>query len=518
MERMKILLAEDNRSHQQLLEMALLEAAADVCVVDSAAACVERLSTESFDAMVLDFNLKDARADAVLRRAAEHLRHVPVIVVSGDEAQEIVINTLRLGASDFVPKAQAVQPGVLADRVRLAIDRAVLQRRERRHEQRRIRELTHIAHTDPLTGLFNRRYVDKLLSSRRWRCDRRELIAAILVDIDHFKAINDAHGHAVGDSVLVAVAREMRTWCDHAVAVRYGGEEFLALVHVSGEGEAWRLAESLRLAIARLEVVAGTRVIRPTVSIGVVTARTDELERDAVTRADHALYLAKDEGRNRTCTWAMVELRRLVDESPCGQEPLDALLRTLLRRLDPLLGPTQRELLAEAQEVAGIAGELAGVLIPHERKRIEFAARIRGLSRAIVPEETLAQVGRLSESEAALLASADAHAAEASVRLGADAWTASAVRDAHARADGADHESEFGALGPCPAAKIMGVASAIVAMRRTRPWRSALSRDEMLSQLDSGSGHRFDAEVVTVAKALLRSDTGSEAVPDVAPA
>jgi response regulator RpfG family c-di-GMP phosphodiesterase len=261
-------------------------------------------------------------------------------------------------------------------------------------------------------------------------------------------------------------------------------------------------------------------VIRPTVSIGVSTARTDELDDHAVTRADHALYLAKDEGRNRTCTWAMVELRRLVDEAPCGQQSLDVLIRALERRVEPWLGPTQKQLLAETVGVSRVAGELAAILAPHERARIELAARIRGLSRVLVPEETLAKATRLSESEAALLACADAHAAEASVRLGADAWIASAIRDAHAHADGSGSTCELGALGPCPAAKIISVASAVVALHQPRPWRPALSWIDTLAELENESGRRFDPQVVAAARTWLDSqDSGDRGArePEILP-
>ncbi len=156
------------------------------------------------------------------------------------------------------------------------------------------------ATTDALTGLPNRRYFDEFcgLLARRRRAD--DAVGVLLVDIDHFKRVNDEHGHSVGDEVLRAVARAIgRTVREHDVPARFGGEEFVVVLRNPGRDVAVEVAERIRTAIAALDL----RELGPasvTVSIGVAFSEVDdEPIRDLIEHADRALYEAKRGGRNR---------------------------------------------------------------------------------------------------------------------------------------------------------------------------------------------------------------------------
>ena len=174
----------------------------------------------------------------------------------------------------------------------------------RRRVQRLLWETQTLSHLDPLTGLANRRFLVEQ-APRIWRQARRDgtRVAAMLLDIDHFKRLNDAHGHAAGDAVLCAVASVLTATVRPAdVLARTGGEELVVLGLVSDAEEARRLAERLRAA------VAGTRTPDEhavTASIGVALTRPVDGEDpgDAlwrlVDRADAAMYEAKQQGRDR---------------------------------------------------------------------------------------------------------------------------------------------------------------------------------------------------------------------------
>ncbi|MBI2379598.1 MAG: diguanylate cyclase [Gammaproteobacteria bacterium] len=165
--------------------------------------------------------------------------------------------------------------------------------------------LEELAITDELTGLRNRRYLSHELG-KEWRRAKRfgSAFSLLLMDIDHFKLINDAHGHAAGDAVLVAVARILREAARETDCVaRWGGEEFVILLPgVSGAGTR-AFAERLRLQIAELTVPVREQRLSCTVSIGL--ADSLDLVADTPERllelADKALYRAKSEGRNRVC-------------------------------------------------------------------------------------------------------------------------------------------------------------------------------------------------------------------------
>jgi diguanylate cyclase (GGDEF)-like protein/PAS domain S-box-containing protein len=153
---------------------------------------------------------------------------------------------------------------------------------------------------DPLTGVHNRRAGESVLA-RAWTeaTTDGEPFSVIIADIDHFKPVNDTHGHAVGDRVLINVAEALRT-CVRAsdVLVRWGGEEFLVVAAGCALDRATELAERMRAAVAGcIDEDAG----RVTLSLGVAEWHTGELVDELVHRADEALYRAKSGGRNRVC-------------------------------------------------------------------------------------------------------------------------------------------------------------------------------------------------------------------------
>jgi diguanylate cyclase (GGDEF)-like protein len=174
----------------------------------------------------------------------------------------------------------------------------------RRRIERLLTATQAVSSTDPLTGLWNRRYLVQQ-AGRVWRQARRDgtRVAAMVLDLDHFKRLNDAHGHAAGDAVLSAVARSLGATVRPAdVLARTGGEELVVLGLVGDSAEAYHLAERLRLAVAVSRTADGHGI---TASIGIALTRpadgedaTDALWR-LIDRADAAMYEAKRQGRDR---------------------------------------------------------------------------------------------------------------------------------------------------------------------------------------------------------------------------
>lgn len=161
------------------------------------------------------------------------------------------------------------------------------------------RELECLARQDALTGLANRLAVNEQLHEEFLRMKRTGgVYSVLLMDIDHFKQVNDTHGHEVGDHVLKHMARILQGAVRETDFVaRFGGEEFLVILPDTDQGKAWAVAEKIRAAVADATVPAVGQV---TLSIGVAQAGSEEAnEEDAVRRADKGLYQAKAEGRNR---------------------------------------------------------------------------------------------------------------------------------------------------------------------------------------------------------------------------
>lgn len=158
--------------------------------------------------------------------------------------------------------------------------------------------LEHLANTDRLTGVCNRRALDGALNAEVERCRRYEhSLALLFLDLDHFKQVNDVHGHAVGDKVLQQFVVELRSLLrDSDVLGRWGGEEFIVMCPETASQDAVHLAERIRSHVADLDFPIAGRV---TVSIGVADFRPGDRIQDLVDRADQALYRAKLQGRNR---------------------------------------------------------------------------------------------------------------------------------------------------------------------------------------------------------------------------
>jgi diguanylate cyclase len=200
-------------------------------------------------------------------------------------------NQLRVQSELFVTRAEAQR----------AREQTELARADARRHRERAAELADKAERDPLTGLGNRRHLQR-------RCDEllpalardQEPLSLALLDLDHFKRVNDEHGHAAGDRVLQEVAQLLReNTRGRDVVVRQGGEEFLVMLPGMGEAHAHEACERLRECI---ESHAWTRLNKPglqvTVSIGLASAPPHEFQ-PLLLRADEALYRAKREGRNR---------------------------------------------------------------------------------------------------------------------------------------------------------------------------------------------------------------------------
>jgi diguanylate cyclase (GGDEF)-like protein len=155
---------------------------------------------------------------------------------------------------------------------------------------------------DPLTGLFNRRYMEETLARELARAERQKRpLSVIVVDVDHFKKINDTHGHPAGDAVLRKAGQYLGSVVrDSDVACRFGGEEFILILPDCHRDDAVIKADELRERLSLLSFSEGGAGIQITASLGVAAFPLDAIESQGLVQAaDAALYAAKKQGRNR---------------------------------------------------------------------------------------------------------------------------------------------------------------------------------------------------------------------------
>lgn len=240
-------------------------------------------------------------------RSRQTTRHAGVIIAVDREAQTPATMALDMGASDIVTLPLDFEE--LALRLRTQLSR----KRQGDRLRSRVRDGLQMAVTDPLTGLYNRRYAMSHLTRVRERALSNErTFAVMLIDLDKFKQVNDTHGHAAGDAVLKSVAGTLSANLRSVdLVARIGGEEFLAILPDILPDAALNAAERLREAVCAspINLPASNGQTEPTVliqtiSVGLITggggpAGTDISLSELLDRADRALYQAKEKGRNR---------------------------------------------------------------------------------------------------------------------------------------------------------------------------------------------------------------------------
>jgi two-component system, cell cycle response regulator len=291
-----ILVADDSATVRAVLGAQLGGAGYAVVPAADGREALARLREDRPDVALLDIEMPELDGFAVLDavRADPALATIPVLFLTGRaEAQDVAAGLAR-GAHDYVRKP--IEASELTARVRAALRVKDLADELRRRNA----ELERLVAIDDLTGVHNRRFTARELKRLVARGRRHgHALSVALLDVDHFKAINDRHGHEAGDAVLVGVAERMagRLRRDDVVG-RWGGEEFLVLLPEIGPAGAARVAEDVRAVVAAEPFSVAGGPLRVTASLGWATWDGDETGEALLRRADAALYAAKAAGRN----------------------------------------------------------------------------------------------------------------------------------------------------------------------------------------------------------------------------
>ncbi len=269
---------------------------------------IDRISQRCHDVYVFDYYLGEHTGVELLEWAAEHGIYAPVIMLTGQREQRIDIEAMNAGASDFLVKGRT-DASLLGRTVRYAHEHA-----------RRLDTMRNLATRDELTGLYNRREMDRLLKEEVSRCQRYgHPLALVIIDIDKFKSINDTFGHIAGDNVLRSVSQLLLEQLRATDTIaRYGGDEVAVILPETSESGVLLVAERMRLAVAAhdfgivhpsVHSTGQLSTLSPTISLGLACAGREAYTSESLfAAADRALYQAKGEGRNRIVSMSHVVL------------------------------------------------------------------------------------------------------------------------------------------------------------------------------------------------------------------
>ncbi len=298
-----ILVVEDNPVTRKILEKNLTRAGYHVSSMGNGREALEAFKDRFFPIVLSDWLMPDMDGIQLCRAIREKSLpgYVFFILLTSKDSKDDIVQGLNAGADDYLTKP--VLAAELMARIRTGIRILELEK----SLKSALEEIKTLSVTDPLTGCYNRRYLQVHLPKEIQRSRRyRRPLSIILCDIDHFKRINDTHGHTAGDKVLKSLAHRLAGLIRKDIdwVSRFGGEEFLLVFPETDCRSALRAAERLRKAIAEKAFDLDGRGVRVTASFGITGveghAFDEAISFDAlISEADHHLYEAKKAGRNR---------------------------------------------------------------------------------------------------------------------------------------------------------------------------------------------------------------------------
>jgi len=299
---MRILVAEDDIGSRRLVTVRLTAAGHDVVDVEDGQLAWELFQRESFQVVITDWMMPKLDGPSLIQkiRASNRQNYTYIILLTAIDDKPKVVIGLEAGADEYVTKPFDAKELI----ARVASGERIIKLEEQLIKARQ--QMENLAMHDSLTGLLNRRAIEEYARTELNLAKRKEQpLSVILLDIDHFKAINDQYGHPFGDQVLCQITDTLSNNLRQYDRIgRWGGEEFIVILPDTEITEAATIAERMRTAVSGIKPSENGERSSVQISLGVVCVDSSypTLEK-IVHAADIALYQAKQTGRNRVCSF-----------------------------------------------------------------------------------------------------------------------------------------------------------------------------------------------------------------------
>lgn len=303
MHEVSILIVEDDRLQAEITKDYLSKQGYRVLIADDGKTAIKILNSHNIDLVLLDVVLPDISGYDVCRwiKTNDSTRFVPVIMLTVKGSTKDKVEGLRIGADDYLPKPYnevELNARIYAS-LRVKSLRDELLRKNQQLEEV-LEKLEKLAITDPLTGLYNRRYFESIIEKEFNKTIRYKTpTSCLIIDIDNFKNVNDEYGHRKGDEVLKEIAKLIKECLRKVDTIaRWGGEEFVIVMPGTDSQKAYVAAERIRNIVENHRFSGIDKNI--TISIGISTIPSESIDsaEKFIDYADNALYEAKAKGRN----------------------------------------------------------------------------------------------------------------------------------------------------------------------------------------------------------------------------
>jgi len=508
-----ILLADKNRSNIETIKSTLIhynDIKYKFDITDSAKDLLEKSENNKFELLLMNHGFSDANGIKVLDEITKRKIDIPVIMIVEEDKEELGVKAMDKGAYDYVTEDE-IKTVALSRAIRRAIQRKKLED----DIKESIKKLEKLAIKDGLTGLYNHNHFKEILRSEYKKAKRHiQPLSCIMLDLDHFKSVNDTHGHPFGDHVLVKSAEIlMKLVRDTDLVARYGGEEFFIVLPSTNLEGSFILAERIRSAFEHNIFRKGEISAVVTVSLGISSTLDGNVtgDNDLIANADKALYRAKWRGRNNVCTYDETEFDEAVGIKEEEKKIKDfyVQLENINEHIKETCIESAHNILIEMNSwwdnvkehsirVSNYAEKLTKELLMSDDdiSVVKRAALLHDIGMVGINSKILKKKDKLSDTEYTLIKRHANIGVKIIERTKLFHKELPIVLHHHERFDGNGYPHKLKGDNIPYGARIMAIAEAYDVMRTDSLYRKASSSKAAIAELKECSGKQFDPHMV----------------------